>query len=132
MIYDEPKELGRRISAARAYAGLGMDDLADRLGISTPTLRRWVNGEERSLGTTTQERRLKAELVREVTGCPTSFFDESTSVPNPDRLSADVERLMKQMDYVLAMIGATQLQRQDLPEPAGDQSTTSPKPAKAN
>ena len=109
-----------------------MDDLADRLGISTPTLRRWVNGEKRSLGTTTQERRLKADLVREVTGCPTSFFDESTSTQNPDQLSADVERLMKQMDYVLAMIGANHLGRQDLPQPPSDQSTTSPKPAKAN
>ncbi len=120
MIYDDPKELGRRIAAARAYAGLSMDDLADRLGISTPTLRRWTNGEARSLGSTTQERRLKVDLVREVTGCPTSFFDESTSTPNPDQLSADVERLMKQMDYVLAMIGAKSLQRQHLPTPSDD------------
>ncbi|MEZ5751865.1 MAG: helix-turn-helix transcriptional regulator [Paracoccaceae bacterium] len=40
---DEHATLGDRISAAREYAGLKQNDLAQRLGIRAKTLRDWEN-----------------------------------------------------------------------------------------
>lgn len=66
-------EIGKRISAARAYSGFSVDELAQRLEISGPTLRRWCNGDEVSL-----ERghyvSTKVRMVIYQTGCPPEFF----------------------------------------------------------
>jgi transcriptional regulator with XRE-family HTH domain len=66
-------EIGNRISAARAYSGLSVDELAQRLEISAPTLRRWCNGDEVSL-----ERghyvATKVRMVIYQTACPPEFF----------------------------------------------------------
>lgn len=105
MDYADAKEVGRRIAAARAYSGLSLDEMAEALGVSAPTIRRWSNGEENSLGKTAEERQLKADRVREVTNCPDSFF-EAGDAPDARELEVRVDDLVRQMDYVLSSLAS--------------------------
>lgn len=41
---DPTNELARRIRAARAYAALGQEDVADSLGVSRATVSAWERG----------------------------------------------------------------------------------------
>lgn len=68
-----PDEVGRRIAAARAYSGQSLDELAETLGVSAPTLRRWSQGQVASLGLEAQ-REEKVRLVIRATDCPPEFF----------------------------------------------------------
>lgn len=63
----EIEETARRIRAARSYAGLTQEDMAERLGISTVTYKR-VEQAKRSVDI--------RELARisEITQMPASFF----------------------------------------------------------
>ncbi len=61
------KELGKRVRAARAYAGLSQEELAERIQISQPTLARVEKGER-------QARWIEIIGIAEVTGLPRTWF----------------------------------------------------------
>lgn len=69
---DDPVELGRRIRAARGYAGLSEKALAEWMDASVAEVRDWEAG--LSLGETREDRQELAQLVREGTRCPRSWL----------------------------------------------------------
>jgi transcriptional regulator with XRE-family HTH domain len=74
---DDPQEMAARIRAARAWAGLTRDQLAERLDRSKSTIERWERGDIGALGRTRHKRaRLWLDLSR-ATGVWVGFFVES-------------------------------------------------------
>jgi hypothetical protein len=69
-VLDDPRELGRRISAARGYLQMQRPEFARGLGISVPTLRRMEEGDESALGRSVDARREKANMVLGMEGLP--------------------------------------------------------------
>jgi transcriptional regulator with XRE-family HTH domain len=68
-VYDDPKALGARIAKARKAAEYtSQQALADRLGYSVGTIKRWESGDEKSLGKNPAARRTVAVIVAEATG----------------------------------------------------------------
>lgn len=65
----DASELGKRIRAARAYAGLSQDELAELIQISQPTLARIEKGER-------QARWIEVMGIAEVTQLPRVWFTE--------------------------------------------------------
>lgn len=76
------EELGKRVRAARAYAGLSQDELAEKIQISQPTLARVEKGER-------QARWIEIMGIAEVTGLPRVWF---TGELSPD-LDATAETI---------------------------------------
>jgi transcriptional regulator with XRE-family HTH domain len=66
--FDDTKSLAKAIWEARSAAHLSQQGLADYLGVSIGTVKRWEAAEEGSLGKTVQARRSTAILVAEATG----------------------------------------------------------------
>lgn len=71
--WDDPKELGRRIRAARAYANENRIQFAPRLSTSDRTLAKMENGDTASLGKTSAARKALAQQAVEA-GAPPEFF----------------------------------------------------------
>jgi transcriptional regulator with XRE-family HTH domain len=69
MADDPDLELARRVRAARAYAELTQEDMAERLGVSVVTYKR-VEAGKRALGMREVRR------VSEITRMPLDFFTE--------------------------------------------------------
>lgn len=69
-VLEDPEELGRRISAVRGYLQMQRPEFAELLEISVPTLRRWEEGDEASLGRSVNVRREKANRVLNVAEVP--------------------------------------------------------------
>jgi transcriptional regulator with XRE-family HTH domain len=61
------EELGKRVRAARAYAGWSQDELAEKIQVSQPTLARIEKGER-------QARWIEVMGIAEVTGLPRIWF----------------------------------------------------------
>jgi transcriptional regulator with XRE-family HTH domain len=61
------EELGKRVRAARAYAGWSQDELAEKIQVSQPTLARIEKGER-------QARWIEIMGIAEVTGLPRIWF----------------------------------------------------------
>lgn len=66
-----PNELGNRLRAARGYAAMSQDELANRLGMSLPTFQRTEMGQR---GLKPYEKRALVEAVADETGLPSAFF----------------------------------------------------------
>ena len=73
-----PKDFGRRIRAARAYADVSQEDLADALGVRRGTLGNWETGDVELRGA-----KLKGALVvlEEETGIDADWFLSPTLGP---------------------------------------------------
>ena len=67
MLRMSAEELGKRVRAARAYAGLSQEELAEKIQISQPTLARVEKGER-------QARWIEVMGISEVTGLPRIWF----------------------------------------------------------
>jgi transcriptional regulator with XRE-family HTH domain len=71
-------ELGRRVRAARTYAGVSQIDLARRLGVGPDTLGRWENGKTAP----GYKREALLEATAQLTSLPQEFFViEFSSLP---------------------------------------------------
>lgn len=64
-------ETGRRVRAARAYAGLAATELSQRVGVSRSTLLRIEYGQRTA-------KRGELLAVAEVTGVAPAFFDDDS------------------------------------------------------
>lgn len=73
-IYEDLGDLAGAIRRARKFADLGQEQLAEELGTSVGTVKRWEKAEEPTLGKTRQARRAVAILVAEITGAPREWF----------------------------------------------------------
>lgn len=67
-VYEDCDALGQRIADARKAAGYSQQALADRLGTSVGTVKRWESGKEATLGENVAARRTTAVTVAEATG----------------------------------------------------------------
>lgn len=98
-VLEDPRELGRRVSAVRGYLQMQRPEFAERLGISVPTLRRWEAGEESALGRNLDIRRERAnrmlaefDIPEELVGIVSFRIDERIA-----ELEAMVEQLGRQV-----------------------------------
>jgi transcriptional regulator with XRE-family HTH domain len=73
-IYEDPELLVEAIKAARESAGLSQPQLAEELGTSVGTIKRWEKGELSTLGRSPNARRAVAVQVAEATGAPRELF----------------------------------------------------------
>jgi transcriptional regulator with XRE-family HTH domain len=73
-IYESAEQLASAIQEARKLSQMSQQELADDLGTSIGTVKRWEAGEEATLGRTPQARRSVAVQVVEVTGAPRELF----------------------------------------------------------
>jgi transcriptional regulator with XRE-family HTH domain len=81
------KEQGRRVRAARAYAGLSNEDLAERTGIGRSTLVKTESGKR-------QARKWELWAIAEICGVPREFFEsEELSITGRGDDAGDVEEL---------------------------------------
>lgn len=84
---DVATELARRYRAARAYAGLDQDDLAERLGLHESTVKRREAGKD-------DPKPAERIAVASICGLPESFFDLSTGPqPYSDELAERLGRI---------------------------------------
>lgn len=72
-VWDDPEELGRRIAAARGYAGLSQADYGDLISRSDRTVAKMESGDLGALGRTTASRKQIAQLAI-AAGAPPEFF----------------------------------------------------------
>jgi DNA-binding XRE family transcriptional regulator len=85
-------EQGRRVRAARAYAGLSNEELADQVGIGRSTLVKTEAGAR-------QARTWELWAIAEVCEVPREWFtDESASMAVASRLSAEVDAVLPTAD----------------------------------
>ncbi|MEA2494926.1 MAG: Helix-turn-helix domain [Thermoleophilaceae bacterium] len=61
-------ETTRRVRAARAYAGLSVQDLADQIGLGLQTIKRIESGKRTA-------RKFELWAIAEACGLPREFFD---------------------------------------------------------
>lgn len=102
---EDPVELGRRIQAARGYAGMKRPAFWEAMGSSEATVIRWEKGNEASLGRTLEERRQLAERIQRVTGCPAEWLGLEEAEPSIEERLSRVEQLLES-GYTIAP-GAT-------------------------
>lgn len=72
-VWDDPAELGKRLIAARNYAGDTQDEYAPKLGVSPRTLAKMEKGQVGSLGKSPAVRKGVAEAAV-AAGAPPEFF----------------------------------------------------------
>ena len=93
--FDHPAALAKAIWEARVGAHLSQQGLADYLGVSIGTVKRWEAGEEASLGKTVPARRATAILVAEATGRRDLL---GLSAPEPTAVDQLRSELMDEME----------------------------------
>jgi transcriptional regulator with XRE-family HTH domain len=97
-------ELAARVRAARNYAGLRQEDLADELGVDVQTIKRRENG-------TSDPKKGERRAIAAICGVPKEFFDTSKPLEliGPLDVSERVQMLGDQLeraDARLAELGA--------------------------
>jgi transcriptional regulator with XRE-family HTH domain len=101
------KDLGKRIRAARAYAGIGQENLADSIGVSPHLLQR-VEAELEEFGES--ERWSLIRAIAQATRLPEQWFtvdfDSLAREEAPEdklgRLEGKVDAALARMDQVVA------------------------------
>src|SRR3954453_8543251 len=88
-------EVARRVRAARAYAGLSIQELAARVGIGLQTLKRIENGRRKPSGP-------ELLAIAEACGLPREFFDLDLDLLSNRALL--LQRTMSQVDRRLSRI----------------------------
>lgn len=78
-LVQDPKEVGRRIGAARGYGLMQRPAFATKMGISVNTLRAMEAGDEGALGRNVEKRRSLLEQVQRVSKCPPEIVGLSES-----------------------------------------------------
>jgi transcriptional regulator with XRE-family HTH domain len=100
-------DLGKRISGARAYAGITRKTLADGLTISKAALERLERGLDVPEG---DERRSKIKDLSSVTGLAEPFFTVDYAKlavePPPERKLEHIDATLEKLDGRLARIAA--------------------------
>jgi transcriptional regulator with XRE-family HTH domain len=100
----DPEELGKRLRAARGYAGWSRPEMAAEMGISESTVRRREEGDIGALGGKPAKRQTTVDAVLEVTGAPTVLFEVKASAPadsSTERRLAEVERQLAALRALL-------------------------------
>lgn len=88
---EETHELGRRIAAARIYAGWSVGELAKRMHVAADEVRRWEAG--LGQGEFIDQRRGLAERIAATTGAPPGLLglrDDDALTRRVDELEADL------------------------------------------
>jgi transcriptional regulator with XRE-family HTH domain len=102
----DPEELGKRLRAARGYAGWSRPEMAAEMGISESTVRRREEGDVGALGGKPAKRQTTVDAVLEVTGAPRILFEVKAPAPEKgsttERRLAEVER---QLGEMMALLG---------------------------
>lgn len=96
---------GRRIAAARIYAGLKQPELAQRMGISVSSLSRLERGDKAAAVMNDDSMRELGKLISD--GIPEWFMTSGFNVPvdlDTPTLTEEVEALRRQMDTVLDIL----------------------------
>jgi transcriptional regulator with XRE-family HTH domain len=91
-------EAGKRVRAARAYAGMSREALGEAIGRSVPTVQRIEEGDRGSLKTG-EERRQLLERVQVATGCPPEML--GLSEPASSELRVELDDLRRMQERVL-------------------------------
>jgi transcriptional regulator with XRE-family HTH domain len=103
---DDPQEFGRRVSAARSYAGWSQPEFAEKMGYkkARSTTERWERGDLGKRRNNPDGRSDTATKVIAVTGCPPAFFDLSEPEPAAvDQLKNEFEqKLVEQKNELRA------------------------------
>jgi transcriptional regulator with XRE-family HTH domain len=94
-LLDDPQELGRRIGAARGYAGGTIEAFAGQIGVSEPTLRAYERGKLGDYGGSRELRRALAQKVRDASQAPPELL--GLSEPGP----GEVDLLRKEFEQKL-------------------------------
>lgn len=101
------EDLGKRVSAARAYRGMDVASLADAVGLTPTLLQRFEVGTEEL---SDEAERSLLEAVAEVTRLPVQFFtvafaglaDEGAPSSRLHTLEQKVDEALARMDLVVA------------------------------
>lgn len=113
-VLGDRKEVGRRIAAARGYAGLGLGALAKELGISEPTLRSYEEGSLGGYARTRETRQALLEEVRGITEAPPQILGLAEG-------EADIRSRLERVEEILGVLAATKGEEQVAP-PSGSES----------
>ena len=115
----DAQEFGRRVAAARSYAGMKRPAFAKVMGRSVPTITRWEDGAKGSIGASIEQRRQLAQRIVEVTGCPPEWFDLSEPEPGEvDRLRDEMDEMKTELLEEIERVRAAQASAQRSPKPA--------------
>jgi len=93
-------DLGKRIAAARAYAGLSAESLADSINLTPTAINRLEAGVEELDG---EEHWAVIKNVSAATGCPVAFFTtDFAALASGEAPSERLERLEQKVDEALS------------------------------
>lgn len=125
MNIDDAAEVGRRIAAARGYAGGTIESFAARLGISAPTLRSYERGELGNYAGSSAKRRALLDHVREVAGVP----PEVVGLSEPgEAVAAEILRRLESLELALPALRSELLATMAQELAARDARRSLPKP----
>lgn len=110
-VVDDPVEFGKRVSAARSYAGLSQPEFAKRMGYkeARSTTERWERGDLGKRRNNPEGRREVAHRIIEKTGCPPSFFGFSEPAEG-----ADLQERLDELDERLWLLAQKTLDEGEL------------------
>lgn len=94
-LVQNPKEVGRRIGAARGYCLMQRPAFAKKMEIGVSTLRAIEQGELASVGRKPEKRRSLLEQAQRVSKCPPEIVGLSESAED---LRAEVDRLLQRIE----------------------------------
>lgn len=93
-VWEDARELGRRIAGARGYFGESQEDFGTRIGRSGRTVRKIEEGELGSIGRTKEVRRRLAQEIVDA-GAPGAWFDLEEAEPGVRELLAQHEAAIR-------------------------------------
>jgi transcriptional regulator with XRE-family HTH domain len=95
-------ETARRVRAARAYAGLSVTELANRIGLGLQTIKRIESGKRAA-------RRFEVWAIAEACGLPREFFEADLDLLNrrATALQETLVRVEERLERIERQMAAT-------------------------
>jgi transcriptional regulator with XRE-family HTH domain len=115
---EEMAEFVRRMRAARTYAGMTVDAMAQALGVSGPTVKRWEAGRPGERNRSRVKVEDMARRIGEITGAPWPLLGRAQERPD---VSARVEELAGQLaDLRQLVLGSDEQNLREAVQAAAD------------